>query len=172
MVFLILGFDGLFRFVGFHAHLLLFTPLSFSIWSRTVSTPFILLFQFQKGFIIGSKSYGMTNRNSEKLQLLLQICTWRRVKGTMISERSTSALSAPRITTSFPSVATLTITILYKPKAGSVSPFFFPISNYRLPTQPLHLISGFKTYFLILLVKKIIYSIFFFNLNICLFDTF
>ncbi|KAL2580569.1 hypothetical protein AAZV13_15G133400 [Glycine max] len=40
----------------------------------------------------------------------------------MISGRSFYALSAPRITTSFPSVATLTTTTLSKPKTGFVCP--------------------------------------------------
>ncbi|RDY11227.1 Protein DEHYDRATION-INDUCED 19-like 7, partial [Mucuna pruriens] len=64
--------------------------------------------------------------------MLLQICTWR-TKGAMISEQSSSALSAPRITMSFRSVATLMTTILSKPETGSVTPF--PLSSFQFPIK-------------------------------------
>jgi len=105
------SFHG-FRFLDFHAHVVLFTPLSFAIWFVSLTftkfnSPFFLFFSRNILFLL-------------LVFLVLQICTWRRVKGAMISGRSFCALSAPRITTSFPSVATLTTTTLSKPKTGFV----------------------------------------------------
>lgn len=62
------------------------------------------------------------------LQICISVGTTTRWKpAAMIWGRSSSALSAPKITTSFPSVATLTRTILSKPALGY--PFFiFPPS--------------------------------------------